>query len=92
MIRLAFEGGNYRLAVRYQYLKSLNSLAVRQHISLAADKTNYQYVQEIANTVLKNEFSSLTLNYEYIWYGEFVIDGSKYQRLAASFSDFNKKI
>jgi len=92
MIRQATEAGNFRLAVRYQYLKSLHALALQQRISMAADKTNYQYVQEIANAGLRNDFASLTLNYEYIWYGEFMIDDILYQILAISFSDFNKKI
>lgn len=92
LIRLAITAGNYRLAVRYQYLRSLHQLADRNYIELAADKTNYQYVQEINNAQIRNEFASLTLNYEYVWYGEFEIEQIIYQKLETAFKGFNQKV
>lgn len=92
LIRLALAGGNYRLATRYQYLQTLHQLAEKQYIGMAADKTNFQYVQEIKNEKIRNDFSSLTLNYEYVWYGEFQIEGAIYQKLVSAFEAFSKKI
>ena len=92
LIRVALTTGNYRLAVRYQYLRSLHQLAVRNYVSLAADKTNYQYVQEISNHQVRNDFASLTLNYEYVWYGEFQIEQTIYQKLETAFKSFNQKV
>ena len=91
-IRLALAAGNYRLAIRYQYLKTLHLLAAKNWVQLAADKTNYQYVREINNYDYQNGFSQLTLNYEYVWYGEFAIEESIYMKLHREFSDFNAKI
>ena len=84
--------GNYRLAVRYQYLKILYKLATGNFITMAAEKTNFQYVREISQHNLQNDFSSLTLSYEYVWYGEFEIDEKMYSRLLPGFSGFNQKI
>ncbi len=91
-INQAIRTGNYRLAIRYQYLKTLHKLADKHLIELAADKTNHQYVQEIGHRPYQNDFASLTLSYEYIWYGEFDIDENAYHRIAPGFSGFNQKI
>ncbi len=91
-IRQAISSRNYRLAVRYQYLKTLHLLAGRGFVQLAVDKTNYQYVREISNISYQNDFSKLTLNYEYVWYGEFNIDEIIYRNIENGFAGFNKKI
>ena len=97
-IRQSAAKGNYRLAIRYQYLKLLHRLADKRFIEMAADKTNYQYVRELAgrgpavNQQFQNDFASLTLNYEYVWYGEFNVDDTIYNRIAAGFNQFNQKI
>ncbi len=92
LIRLALQSGNYRLAVRYQYLQTLHKLAAKNIIELAADKTNNNYVRELTNKNYQQDFAALTLNYEYVWYGEFAIDENIYQRLGAGFLQFNNKI
>lgn len=91
-IQQAVAEGNYRLAIRYHFLKTLHLLAAKNWVLLAADKTNYQYVREIKNFDYQNGFSQLTLNYEYVWYGEFAIEEMIYRKLHKEFNDFNKKI
>jgi hypothetical protein len=92
LIKQAVQSGNYRLAVRYQYLQALHKLADKNMVELAADKTNYQYVREITNQNYQQDFAALTLNYEYVWYGEFNIDVIIYKRIENSFSQFNSKL
>ena len=92
LIKQALQSGNYRLAVRYNYLKTIHKLADKGLIILAADKTNYQYVNEISNPNFQNDFAALTLNYEYVWYGEFVIEINIYTRIETGFSQFNSKL
>jgi hypothetical protein len=92
LIKQAVQAGNYRLAVRYQYLQTLHKLADKNLVELAADKTNYQYVREITNQNYQQEFSALTLNYEYVWYGGFDIDVIIYRRMETGFSQFNSKL
>jgi len=92
LIRQALQAGNYRLAVRYKYLQTLYKLAAKKMVELAVDKTNYQYVREISNYNYQNEFAALTLNYEYVWYGEFEIEENIYKRIETGFSQFNSKL
>lgn len=92
LIKQALQSNNYRQAIRYQYLKTLHKLADKHFIELAKDKTNFQYVREIRNPVFQNDFASLTLNYEYVWYGEFMIDRNTYQKLEVNFTGLNQKL
>jgi hypothetical protein len=92
LIRSAIQSGNYRLAVRYHYLQTLHLLAGKNQVRLAADKTNYQYVNEIVNKNYQNDFAGLTLNYEYVWYGEFAIEELIYGKLKTAFISFNNKL
>ena len=92
LIKQAVQTGNYRLAVRYQYLQTLHKLADKKLIELAADKTNYQYVREITHQNYQNDFAALTLNYEYVWYGEFTIEENIYKTMNTGFSQFNNKL
>lgn len=92
LIKQALQNNNYRQAVRYQYLRTLHLLAGKSFIALAPDKTNFQYVSEINNADYRNDFAALTLNYEYVWYGEFEIENNIYQKIESGFTNLNKKI
>ena len=92
LIRQALQNGNYRQAVRYQYLRTLHLLANKNFVELAPDKTNFQYVHEIANRSHQQEFAALTLNYEYVWYGEFAIEKNIYQKIEINFISLNQKL
>lgn len=92
LIRQALQNSNYRQAVRYHYLRTLHLLAGKNLLQLAPDKTNFQYVHELTNSNYQQEFAALTLNYEYVWYGEFAIDKQIYDKIDSNFTRFNKKI
>jgi hypothetical protein len=92
LIREALQQRNYRLAVRYHFLQVLHTLAEKGHVQLAADKTNYNYVHEIKNVTLQKDFAALTLNYEYVWYGEFNIDELTYSKLKNTFTAFYARL
>lgn len=92
LVNQALQQNNLRLAVRYQYLRSLHKLAAKGLLQLAPDKTNYQYVRELKDTSLQNDLASITLNYEYVWYGEFNVERDTYQKIETGFKNFNQKI
>lgn len=69
-IRNAIQAGNYRLAIRWCFLKSLQWLNKENKISWQTAKTNIDYLQELKDKTLKEEFSSLSRVFEYVWYGE----------------------
>ncbi|MEA1784966.1 hypothetical protein U1E44_02585 [Arenibacter sp. GZD96] len=70
---------NYRLAIRYQYLKTLKLLSQKELIAWHFEKTNTDYENEITQTALKPLFKEVSYLYDYIWYGEQEIDETKYQ-------------
>jgi len=83
---------DFNLATRYWYLKTLRNLSDKEMISFSADKTNNEYVQEMATSACQPQFLAITHMYEYAWYGKFLIDKIKYQQLKEAFILFNKKI
>lgn len=83
---------NYRLAIRYHYLQTLQKLAAKGAIQFTADKTNYEYIRELFGKPYKDEFASLTLNYEYAWYGKFDISESMFTTIQKNFKQFNNQL
>ena len=91
-IESAIAKRNYRFAVRLLYLKSLKHLSNAGLIAWQIDKTNGVYINELTNREQRIAFSILTRKFEYIWYGEFLIDGEVYKNINSSFQDFNKRV
>jgi Domain of unknown function (DUF4129) len=89
MLQLAVAQGNYRLAVRYQFLRTLQLLDDRKIIVYHAEATNYEYLRMMRSHKNENEFKFLTQVYEYVWYGEFNITDTRYKNLAERFTQFN---
>ncbi|WP_316798889.1 DUF4129 domain-containing protein [Pedobacter frigidisoli] len=84
--------GKYRLAVRMLYLQSLKKLSDAQIIQWQPDKTNYNYLTEISEPALRNNFSRLTIKFDYIWYGDFPIDSHNFQPINQLFNEFKTQI
>ncbi|HEY5463894.1 MAG TPA: hypothetical protein VIJ95_11610 [Hanamia sp.] len=83
---------DYNLAIRYFFLKTLKTLSERGLISFVPDKTNQEYLSEMRSNNYFEEFQSLTRNYEYLWYGKFLIEEKNYLLLKEKFILFNKKV
>ena len=92
LIHEAESKNDFNLSIRYLYLQSLKKLADNELISFSADKTNNLYVRELSGHTCQQEFAFLTRNYEYVWYGKFMIDKTQYQKLKDGFILFNKKV
>lgn len=82
----------FRLAVRLLYLRALKKLSDAEIIHWQPDKTNYNYLMEINKPELRNDFGKLTLQFDYIWYGDFPIDEVKFEPINRSFNQFNSQI
>lgn len=75
----------FRLAVRYYYLWTLQLLSDKGHIEWELEKTNTDYIYELQNSELKEKFRYLSYVYNNIWYGEFEIDQSLFTEVQTSF-------
>jgi len=80
---------NFRLAVRLLYLQTLKRLTDAGRITYKSDKTNRQYVYELANSPLQTDFEELTRQFEFIWYGDFPVNDSKFAVLQNEFRQFS---
>jgi hypothetical protein len=83
---------NYRLAVRLLYLRSLKQLSDNNLISWKINKTNTTYLNELTNAEQRQQFSIVTRQFEYVWYGDFPVDGQSYQNINAIFQEFKQRI
>ncbi len=84
----AVEQQNYRLAVRLLYLQTLKRLTDAELIQYKPDKTNRQYVYELANSPRQADFEHLTRQFEFIWYGDFPVDAGRFDELRVQFRAF----
>jgi len=87
LITSAMESKQFKVAIRYLFLKSLKLLADRDLIELKNNKTNHQYISEINNSQISNAFQRATFSFEWIWYGDFPVDE---YIMKNSQSDFNE--
>lgn len=80
-LKRAIEQGNYRLATRYLFLKTLQQLSHKNVISLSTEKTNLQYANELKSKTYAESFARLCFLYEYVWFGEFNINEAQFQSI-----------
>jgi len=89
LIKEATKSGENRLLIRYYYLWLLKKLSEKELIDWDVEKTNSDYLYEIKSEKLRDEFAYLSYLYNYIWYGEFVLEE---KTLAKSVKSFEKTI
>ena len=91
-IRQAKTNKDFRLAVRLWFLRSLKELSDGELIKWTIDKTNSDYYYEIKDKELKEDFSRVSLMYEYIWYGDFSIGESDYEEREKQLTAFYQSV
>ncbi len=88
LISEAIQQHNYRLAIRYYYLKTLKELIAAGLVDWQPEKTNRDYLREMNNESMKNKFNKLTFIYDYIWYGNHDLVAEDFKEFEQSFKDF----
>ena len=91
-IKNALKEENYRLAIRYMYLKSLKSLSLNNIIDWHFEKTNSDYYREIKNAALKENFKKTSYLYDNIWYGEYALDKAGFENAEKDFERLNQNL
>ncbi len=79
---------DYRFAVRLWFLRSLKEMSDLQLINWKIDKTNSDYYYELGGSKLQKEFGSVSLLYDYVWYGEFPINELCYREAEAELQKY----
>lgn len=88
-IKAAVDSGKYRLAVRLLYLQSLKKLSDNNYIDWRINKTNIDYVREVAQKPWQSLFGKLTYQFEYVWYGETDIARERFDDLQQEFKQLH---
>lgn len=92
LIAEAVKQNDFRLAIRYYYLLALKELSDHDIIDWQQQKTNAEYLNEIQANTLQTQFGKITRIYDYVWYGEFNVDATKFENLKLDFITLNNHI
>jgi hypothetical protein len=82
---MAIAGQNFRDAIRYYYLKLLKTLDSNELIKWEISKTNMEYLKELMDHPVRQDFRSLSGIYEYTWYGNFSVDAMHFTNWQSGF-------
>lgn len=85
LILSAKQNNNNRLVIRYYYLWLLKSLSDRNTIEWDIEKTNSDYIREIKDQNLKQDFQFVSYIFEYSWYGEFDLKETDFSKAENAF-------
>jgi hypothetical protein len=92
LLQQAIGNGDYRQAIRYSYLRTLQRLDARGLIRWQGQATDQEYVRQLGGTVQEAPFRILTNAYEKVWYGEFGLGEETFRRLFGYFTEFDKSL
>ncbi len=91
-IRQAVTAGNFPLAVRLYYLALLKELSLKKYIRWKRDKTNGEYLRELAGSPLFASVQAATLNFERVWYGKASLNQENFHVLEKQFETTIKTV
>jgi hypothetical protein len=84
--------GNYRMAVRFLYLRVLRDMSEKTGIQIRDSSTNAEIAQSFGELTSARDFRFLYRAYEYIFYGDFTPSADLYHSLRNKFEDFQKSL
>lgn len=91
-IQKAIGAGDYRMAVRLMYLRTLRDLSLRNLIQYTHEKTNSDYLLQLAGSPLYRNFFRLTRSFDYTWYGKFPLSNEGFTLVQNDFNNFKQQL
>jgi hypothetical protein len=91
-IEKALAAQNYRLAVRLYYLQTLRRLSDRGLINYSHEKTNSDYLFQLAGSHHYRSFFRITRNFEYVWYGKLDVSRELFAIIQKDFTSFKQQM
>ena len=83
---------NYRLAVRFMYLRLIRTIRDKGEIQIRDSSTNAEIAHAFATRRGGDDFRYLATAYEYIYYGEFIPQKDLFNILKNRFEDFQQTV
>ncbi|MFC4263935.1 hypothetical protein ACFOWM_13660 [Ferruginibacter yonginensis] len=87
LLNKAYQAGNLKMAMRYLFLKTIQTLHQKELIHYTADKTNAIYMSELP-AQHRNQFAKLAMYYEYVWYGNTPISNDVFNQIQQQYQQF----
>jgi hypothetical protein len=84
--------GNYRMAVRYMYLRLIHAVHAEKGIVFRDSSTNTEIARALGNHPRAEDFRYLTMAYEYIFYGGFTPGKEQFDTIKNKFDFFHQSI
>lgn len=91
-IARAEQAKDFRLATRLHFLQLLKEMADRNIIRYLDERTNLDYLMQLHQTALYDDFFRLTRHFEYSWYGLFEVGEEQYARIKSEFRNMHKRL
>ncbi|HEX2617498.1 MAG TPA: DUF4129 domain-containing protein [Flavobacteriales bacterium] len=90
LLRQAEKAREWRLALRYHYLKVLRRLVDEGRITWEPRYTDHDYLAQLKEPALRATFSELSFLFKWVWYGDAPVDEQRYHRLRPAFEAFHQ--
>lgn len=91
-IKKALDASDFRLAVRMLYLRTLRDLSLKNLIDYTHEKTNTDYLFQLAGSPYYKTFFRLTRNFNYAWYGHFPVSQESFLVIQNDFNGFKQQL
>lgn len=91
-LRKALLDKDFRMSVRYLFLKSLHLLNDHGMIRLRMQATNKEYIDQMKEHPQAGSFLFLENAYDHVWYGGFLLSEPQFEWLHQYFQDFYKSL
>ena len=85
LLRDAENGTEWRMALRYQWLKVLRKLVDEGRIKWQPRFTDADYLSQLKEPALRVTFSELSFLFKWVWYGDAPMDAERYRHLKPAF-------
>jgi hypothetical protein len=91
-IQKAIDSKHFTLAVRLMYLQTLRELSDRNLITYSNERTNGDYLFQLAGKAYYKDFFKLTRSFDYTWYGQFQLSKESFGRIRNDFLSFKQQL
>ncbi len=92
LIEAAIKNRDYRLAIRYYYLKLLKRLHQQKLINYEFQKTDSEYLVELKDENFRLPLKRVMRIYDFIWYGNFPVSENEFSMAQDSFRSIESSL
>ncbi|WP_116108710.1 DUF4129 domain-containing protein [Lewinella sp. IMCC34191] len=92
LLAQAEKTGQFDLAIRLHYLHTLQILNEGGQIRYRKDFSNRDYLQQLREHPIRDDFDQVTRDYERYWYGQYPLDTLSYRLVRSRFDRITEQV